>query len=137
MFQNFFTPRVGQKTIFEDIPVSLSAETIAALDELARLHQMSREQMMIHLLEHGIRQGFDDISHSQLWDTLSQREQQVAAYIWAGHTNPQIAYALGISPNTVKKHVRQVLFKFGVSSKVELSDLLSGWDLSGWIDPTD
>ena len=134
MFQNFFSPRVGQKTIYEDIPVSLSAETIAALDELARLHQKSREQMMIYLVERGIRQGFDDISHSQLWDTLSQREQEVAAHIWAGYTNPQIAYALGISTNTIKKHVRQVLSKFDVASKVELCDLLRGWDLSSWID---
>lgn len=66
------------------------------------------------------------------WDTLSVREQQVAALACLGQTNRQISARLIISEDTVKTHIRNVTIKFGLRSKVELRTALSGWDFSDW-----
>jgi DNA-binding CsgD family transcriptional regulator len=51
---------------------------------------------------------------------LSAREREVAALLLAGERNSAIAEALGVSGNTVKFHVSNVLRKTGVSSRTEL-----------------
>lgn len=38
---------------------------------------------------------------------------------------------MSISPNTVKTHMRRVLYKFHVGSKSELQLLLANWDFTG------
>ena len=50
---------------------------------------------------------------------LSRRELEVLAYIKLGFTNRQIAGRLGVSTNTVNKHVQQVLRKLEVSNRVQ------------------
>jgi hypothetical protein len=39
-----------------------------------------------------------------------------------------------ISVNTVKTHLRNIFGKFGISSKTELQDILSGWDFGAWVE---
>ena len=51
---------------------------------------------------------------------LSTREKDVLQEILNGKGNPEIADALFISPNTVKKHVAQIYKKMGVKSRHEL-----------------
>jgi DNA-binding NarL/FixJ family response regulator len=48
---------------------------------------------------------------------LTDREREVLALLAQGQTNRQIAEALTITPNTVKKHVDHVLQKLGVSTR--------------------
>jgi DNA-binding NarL/FixJ family response regulator len=48
---------------------------------------------------------------------LTEREREVLGLLAQGHTNRQIAEALTITPNTVKKHVDHVLQKLGVSTR--------------------
>jgi len=48
---------------------------------------------------------------------LTDREREVLALLAQGHTNRQIAEALTITPNTVKKHVDHVLQKLDVSTR--------------------
>jgi len=67
------------------------------------------------------------------WESLSPREQDVAALTCLGLTNRQIAARLFLSPETIKTHVRNILFKFGVNSKAELRHSLASWDFSGWM----
>lgn len=76
----------------------------------------------------------DQLAENSLetWHQLTQREREIAALIWLGLTNPQIAERLSISPNTVKTHIKNVLAKFNIRSKKRLQDLLSGLDLSDW-----
>lgn len=50
---------------------------------------------------------------------LSARESEVLALLTEGLTNQAIAEALYISRETVKSHVKQVLRKLGVSSRLE------------------
>jgi DNA-binding NarL/FixJ family response regulator len=54
---------------------------------------------------------------------LSARESEVLALIAEGLTNPAIAEALYISRETVKSHVKQVLRKLGVSSRIEAASV--------------
>ena len=52
-------------------------------------------------------------------DTLNPRELEVLGQLARGRRNRQIAATLGISENTVKFHVANVLAKLGVSSRGE------------------
>src|SRR5436305_3588706 len=51
--------------------------------------------------------------------TLSEREREVLALLTQGLRNEAIAQRLGISPQTVQTHVRNILAKLGVHSKLE------------------
>ncbi|MBI3242601.1 MAG: response regulator transcription factor [Chloroflexi bacterium] len=50
-------------------------------------------------------------------DELTEREREVLALLTRGCTNRQIAEALLITPNTVKKHVDHILQKLNVSNR--------------------
>ena len=57
---------------------------------------------------------------------LSQRELEIAGAYAAGQTYHQIARHLHIAPSTVRTHLATIYRKLGVSSKIELHDVLSG-----------
>jgi DNA-binding NarL/FixJ family response regulator len=48
---------------------------------------------------------------------LTARELEVLKWIVHGHSNSQIADELGVVEETVKSHVKNILMKFGVSSR--------------------
>jgi transcriptional regulator EpsA len=50
---------------------------------------------------------------------ITAREAQILRRIKEGHTNVQIAEALGISPHTVKNHVRKIMAKLGVQTRAQ------------------
>jgi DNA-binding CsgD family transcriptional regulator len=52
-------------------------------------------------------------------DQLSRREREALAYLVRGLSNREIAASLGISTNTVNKHVQQILAKLSVRNRVE------------------
>jgi DNA-binding NarL/FixJ family response regulator len=52
-------------------------------------------------------------------DTLTRREREVLALLADGRTTQEVAQALSISVMTVQSHVKNVLAKLGVHSKVE------------------
>ncbi|MBN1373354.1 MAG: helix-turn-helix transcriptional regulator [Anaerolineaceae bacterium] len=66
------------------------------------------------------------------WQMITAREQEVAALTCLGYTNRQIAARLGVSPETVKSHLRSLLRKLGLHSKEELRQALDGLDFSAW-----
>lgn len=67
------------------------------------------------------------------WESLSQREKQVAALVCSGLTGRQTAAYLVLSPETIKTHVRHILRKFNLNSRRDLRNLLAEWDFSHWI----
>jgi len=105
---------------------------LETLHSLAEQEQCSTEELAAGLLEAALarRQALD--GNQQRWETLTGREQEVAALACLGCTNRQIAARLVLSPETVKTHLRSVLHKFGLRSKAELRQALAGWDFSGW-----
>jgi DNA-binding NarL/FixJ family response regulator len=87
-------------------------ELIAAVT--ARLHRARQTH----------RPGFDpDFSSPAplLVLGLSPREAEVLLWVVQGKTNPEIATILGISEETVKKHMKQVLATLGVETRTAAS----------------
>lgn len=54
-----------------------------------------------------------------LLESLTAREREILGHLAQGQTNKAIARALDISPETVKLHVRKILAKLKLSSRVE------------------
>jgi len=50
---------------------------------------------------------------------LTEREMEIVQLLGQGYPNKQIAFALGISENTVKFHISSIYSKFGVSNRTE------------------
>ncbi len=71
---------------------------------------------LVRLLDR--REGGEQ-SHSELLATLTQREREILAHLSRGESNKAIARALNISYDTVKLHVRHILAKLNLSSRVE------------------
>ncbi|MBL4847577.1 MAG: helix-turn-helix transcriptional regulator [Planctomycetes bacterium] len=57
---------------------------------------------------------------------LSKREREVACWVQQGLSNKEIASELGISPQTVKRHLSNLLKKSKVESRTELAYRLGG-----------
>jgi DNA-binding NarL/FixJ family response regulator len=53
------------------------------------------------------------------WESLSNRERQVLQVLTEGAENRAIAASLGITVNTVEKHLEKVYKKLGVTSRTE------------------
>lgn len=107
-------------------------DLVLALRALAERSQRSEQEMAEELLALAIAQR--DAAEAQLlrWRALSPREQQVVALVCLGYTNEQIARRLTISRETVKTHVRNVLWKLDLTSKADLREALADWDFSAY-----
>jgi DNA-binding NarL/FixJ family response regulator len=58
-------------------------------------------------------------------DALTSREAQVLGMLRRGHTTAAIADRLGIAPVTVRRHISELVHKFGVEDRSQL--LSQGW----------
>lgn len=59
---------------------------------------------------------------------LTPRELDVLRSLAAGHSTGRVAVLLGISPETVRSHVKSLLRKLGVHSRLEAVSVLLGDD---------
>ena len=58
-------------------------------------------------------------------DRLTSREREIAEGFSLGETHRELGERLGVSPNTVRRHLSNIYQKLGISSKVELDRMLS------------
>lgn len=107
-------------------------ELLQSLQGLAENEQRPQDEVAADLLSIALAQRDAANFFLERWRDLSPREQQVAALVCLGYTNRQIANRLVISIETVKSHVRNILNKFNLHSKIELRQTLSDWDFSDW-----
>ena len=75
-------------------------------------------RLLMHLIEEAPRKERPQQEES-LRGTLTPREIKVLRLTARGYTNQKIAHALGISVSTVKKHLRGVVSKLGVSDRTQ------------------
>lgn len=54
-------------------------------------------------------------------ERLTAKELQVAALVWEGQTNREIAQAIGTTEQVVKNYLRNTFDKLGVWSRLELA----------------
>jgi LuxR family transcriptional regulator, maltose regulon positive regulatory protein len=59
------------------------------------------------------------------WSTLSERERDVLSALSAHATTKAIAKSLGLSPETVKHHLKRIFAKLGVHSRAEALERLA------------
>ncbi len=55
------------------------------------------------------------------WDSLTDAELKVAAFVEEGLTNPEIAARLMVSPRTVATHVSHILRKLDVATRTDIA----------------
>ena len=102
------------------------------LAQIAEHSNTSRQQAAQDLLKTALIDRQVAETHLERWRGLTPRQQQVAALACLNFTNRQIAARLGISPQTVKSHMRNLLHRLDMHSKTELSQALADWDFSEW-----
>jgi DNA-binding CsgD family transcriptional regulator len=111
----------------------ISESLQVTLKTLAEHEGRSEQELIPDLLAAGLDQYRSTDKLWPKWESLTPREQDIAALTCLGFTNRQISARLSLSPETIKTHVRNVLAKFDVNSKAELRHILAGWDFSGWM----
>jgi len=65
----------------------------------------------------------DDGRNTSIFSSLSPREMEILGHVTEGQSNKVIARKLGISDGTVKLHVKSILRKLGLHSRVEAAVL--------------
>ena len=75
----------------------------------------SMTMKLVNLLQHGKPTS----TSASLLNQLTQREREILGHLALGESNKTIARALDISHDTVKLHVRHILSKLSLTSRVE------------------
>ena len=65
-------------------------------------------------------------------ERLTTKELQVAALVWEGLTNREIARAIGTTEQVVKNYLRNTFDKLGVWSRLELAIYVAAHGGAGW-----
>jgi len=126
-----FLDKLGLRRV-ERRKFTLDAELVQYVQALAENEQRPPAEVAADLLSSGLAQRDMAQETWGRWLSLSRREQEVAALVCLDYTSRQIAARLMISPNTVKSHARNLLYKFNLHSRGELRILLMDWDFSAW-----
>jgi DNA-binding NarL/FixJ family response regulator len=115
------------------LKVHLDQDSLDMLDELVQGQAYDVEQLATDLLTKAIHEYYQATNEKvHLWESLSERQQQVAALVCLRYTNDQIAKKLHISSDTVKSHVSNILRKFNVRSRYQLGYMLRRWNFSSF-----
>ena len=83
---------------------------LSRLDALGRVHVL----VTLSATDPALLHPFHD---------LSPRQREVAEYMARGFTAPEVAGFLGISPATVRVHLKSVYAVLGITSRAELGRL--------------
>ncbi|ALE52371.1 transcriptional regulator NarL [Candidatus Thioglobus autotrophicus] len=97
-------------------------ELVEALNEIAK-GSIVVAQDMTHILAKVLRNELTESETS--FEVLTNREKEVACQVSIGHSNKVIARELGISDGTVKLHVKSILKKLSLSSRVEVAVMVT------------
>jgi two-component system nitrate/nitrite response regulator NarL len=97
-------------------------DVIAAIGNAARGELVVAPAMTLKLAQL-LQAGPKAANRHDLIATLTERERQILEHLARGESNKTIARALDISHDTVKLHVRHILAKLNLSSRVEAAVL--------------
>ncbi|MBN1267374.1 MAG: hypothetical protein JXA25_17920 [Anaerolineales bacterium] len=104
--------------------LELAPDMAAGIRRIAHHRGVTTEEVLQDLLQRGLQHEQQRARTHSRFAALTARERQVAGLAGNGCTNGEIAEALVISPETVKTHIRHILAKLDLESKLELRLLL-------------
>ena len=107
-------------------------ELLSAIREAAQEQGRSEEEVWLDFARAGHDQYLQSSELETCWDSLTEREQEVAALACMGYRNYEIAETLGISHETVKTHLQNIFTKFDIHSRKELRLALKDWNFADW-----
>jgi len=128
-FQKFFRPAASTSS---QRSFALEGELLVSLEQLARYRGSTPRKVAAELLSRELQQVEVERETWEKWQSLTEREQQVAALICLQYRTQQIAARLQIAPETVRSHVHNILHKMDLPNRIALRQLLAGWDFSSW-----
>lgn len=109
-----------------DQPVGLAGLIAALRNDPALLRAEPKLAAYLQQLD---RSGLDTTrpaSASSPIDALSPRERHIVKLMADGKSNKEIARGLGIGPETVKSHVKNIFGKLGVQNRAQAAALFTG-----------
>lgn len=62
--------------------------------------------------------------HNRISEGLTQREKEILGFIAEGTATAEIATTLNVTPDTVRKHLKSIYAKLGVSSRADVRQLV-------------
>lgn len=99
------------------------SELVEALTEAVK-GSIVVAQELLPILSKFLKDELEDDNNIDI-EVLSKREKEVACSLVGGGSNKLIARELGISDGTVKLHMKSILKKLGLNSRVEIAVLMS------------
>ncbi len=131
--QFFFAIRAGASAYFsKDVIPDELIDAIRSVNQ--GYYVVGDERLREQELFHWIMKRFDELAiYGDGPDTmlmpLSPREMEILEHITRGASNKEIAYALGISRQTVKNHMSNILRKLAVGDRTQAAvvALRRGW----------
>ena len=97
-------------------------DVITAIERAARGELTVAPAMTVKLAQM-LQSGAKGSDRKGLLDSLTERERQILDHLARGESNKAIARTLDITHDTVKLHVRHILSKLKLSSRVEAAVL--------------
>lgn len=110
---------------------SMDEHFATTLTEIAHDQKLDRKELYDSVLRAGIDEILRRDKYRAAWETLSPREQEVAALICMGYSSGKIAEILVVSYETVRTHSKHVYAKFKLGRK-ELKKALREWNFAEW-----
>jgi len=107
-------------------------ELLAAIQEAAQEQGRTEEEVWMEFVKAGHDQYLQTSELEERWDSLTEREQEVAALACMGYRNYEIAETLSISHETVKTHMQNIFTKFDIRNRNELRRVLKDWRFEEW-----
>ncbi|NJN06453.1 MAG: response regulator transcription factor [Richelia sp. RM2_1_2] len=101
-------------------------ELAAAINNLLQRSRIIQSEYQLSLQENlkkaerSSETGFSDGETTKLYESLTNREQEVLELLTHGLSNAEIGYSLHLSPRTVEKYVSSLLRKTDTSNRAEL-----------------
>jgi DNA-binding CsgD family transcriptional regulator len=102
------------------------------ISKMAQEQHKDEDEVVQRILDVGIKEIEEhQTPYAEAWQTLSPREQEVAALLGLGYSSQEIADILVVSYDTVRSHSKHIYVKFDLG-RVELRHVLQGWNLEEW-----
>jgi DNA-binding NarL/FixJ family response regulator len=95
------------------------SELLVALRKVSQGEVVMPSERLVELLRRVSQRRKVMVQGAQVWERLTPREHEVLTYLAKGKSGDVIAEELSITPLTVRTHIRNLMSKLGVHSRLE------------------